>query len=69
MVHSELSRGGCVTAYDNIALPHYLVHLPNQNDLVLDIEVEEDMNQRLNSGYLDGDGYNARDFDDTMIKV
>ena len=44
MVHSELSRGGCVTAYDNIALPHYLVHLPNQNDLVLDIEVEEDMN-------------------------
>ena len=34
-VWSELSRGGYVAAYDEVALPNYLVHFPSQNDVII----------------------------------
>ena len=39
MVHSEIFHGGYVTADDDMILPNYLVHLPSQNDLIVDIGV------------------------------
>ena len=52
-----------------MALPNYLVHLQNQNNITAEIDVEEELNERVNSGDLDDDGDNARDFDDTMREV
>ena len=65
-VHSELSRDGYVTTYDVVALPNYLVHLPSLDDVVVDIDVDEELNERGNCGdsYYGGD--DARDFGDTM---
>ena len=45
------------------------MHLPSQNDVVLDIDVEEEMNESGNGGDSDDDGYNAREFDDTTREV
>ena len=68
-VHSEISRGGYVTAYDELELPNFLVHLPSQNYVILDIDVEEELNERVNGGYFDDFGDNARYFDDKMREV
>ena len=43
-VHSEISCGGYVTAYDELVLPNFLVHLPSQNYVIMDIDVEEELN-------------------------
>ena len=51
-VHSEMSRGGYVTAYYKVALTNYLVHLPSQDYVRLDIDVEEELNERGNGGNL-----------------
>ena len=40
-LHSELYRSGYVTADEEVTLPNYLVHLPSQNDVIVDIYVEE----------------------------
>ena len=50
-------------------MPNYPVHLPGQNDSIVCIDVEEELNERVNIGDLDGDGGNARDFDDTMNEI
>ena len=49
-----------------MALPNYLVHLQNQNNITAEIDVEEELNERVNSGDLDGGGDDARYFYDTM---
>ena len=38
-VFSEPSRDGYATADVEVALPNYLVHLPSQNDSIVDIDV------------------------------
>ena len=55
--------------YATKAIPSYRVHLPSNNGVVLDIDVEEELNERGNYG--DSDDYNndARDFDDTRREV
>ena len=55
-VHSEISRGGYVTAYDEAALTNYLVQLPSQNDIIVYIDVEEELDDRGNGGNSDDDG-------------
>ena len=52
-VHSEISRGGYVTAYDELALPNLLVQLQSHNCVIMDIDVEEELNERVNGGDLD----------------
>ena len=39
-VRSGISHGGYVTADDKVAPPNYLVHLPINNELIMDINVE-----------------------------
>ena len=69
-VRSEISRGGQVTADDEVALPNYLVHLQSQNDFIMEMDVDQELNQRGNCGDSDDDnGDYARDFDDTMRGV
>ena len=34
-VYSDLSRGGYVTADDEVSLPNHLVQLPSQNDVTI----------------------------------
>ena len=67
--HSVLSRGGYITEYEYVALPNYLVHLQNQNGIIVDIDVDEELNERVDGGDLDDDGDNVRKFDDTMSEV
>ena len=50
-------------------LPNFLVHLPSQNYFIMDIDVKEELNERVNGGYLDDVGDNARYFDNTMREV
>ena len=68
-VNSELSLCFYVTADDEVAMNNYLVHLPSQNDVIVDIDVNKEMNKRVNGRYFDVDGKDARDFDDTMWEV
>ena len=65
-IRSELSCGGYFTAYDKVALPNYLLHLPSHNDVIMDIDIKEELNGRGNGGDLDYDGENTIDFDDKM---
>ena len=58
-----------VTSDDKVKLPNYLVHLPSQNDVIMEIGVEEGLNEGRNGGYLDDDGDNVRDFKDTIREV
>ena len=39
-VFFETSRGGYVAADDEVSLTNYLVHLPNHNGVIVDIDVE-----------------------------
>ena len=50
-------------------LLNYLVHLPHQNNFMVEIYVEEELNERVNGRDSDDDGDDARDFDDTMREV
>ena len=69
-VRSDISRGGQVSADDEVALPNYLVHLQSQNDFIMEMDVDQELNQRGNCGDSDDDnGDYARDFDDTMREV
>ena len=68
-VLSGISGCGYVSADDNVSLPNYLVHLPSQNDSILEIDVEEDLNERVNDVNSGGDCYYAQDFGDTMREV
>ena len=56
-VFSEIYCGGYFTADDKVAHPKYLVHLPSQNDVIVDIDFYEGLNERVNSGDSDDDGY------------
>ena len=38
-VFSETSRGGYVAADDEVSLPNYLVHLPSQNGVIVEIGI------------------------------
>ena len=58
MVHSEVFCGGYVTADDKGAVHNYLMHLPSHDDFIVDIDVEEELNERGNVGVSDDDGYN-----------
>ena len=40
----ELSCGGYATSDDDVALNNYLVHLPSQNEVIMEIDVEEELN-------------------------
>ena len=66
MIHSVISHVVYVTADDEVSLPNNLVHLPTQNDVILDIDAEEELNSKVNGGDLYEHGENVRDFDDTM---
>ena len=59
-VHSEISHGGYVTSDDEVAFTNYLVHLLSHNYVIVKIDVEEELNERLNGGDSDDDGDNAR---------
>ena len=39
-VHSEISRGGYVTSDEKLELSNYLVNLPSQNDVRMEMDVE-----------------------------
>ena len=52
-----------------MVLPNYLVNLPSQNDVIMEIYVEEELNERGNGGDFDDDGDDTRDFDGIMRKV
>ena len=52
-----------------MALTNYLVHLPSKNYVIMNIDVDEELNERVNGGELDGVGDNARYFDDIMRGV
>ena len=39
-----------------MALTNYLVHTPSQNYVIININVDEEMNERRNGGDLDDDG-------------
>ena len=39
-VRSDISRGGYVTSDDKLELSNYLVHLPSQNDVIMEMDVE-----------------------------
>ena len=43
---SEISCGNYVTAYENMALPKYLMQISSQNDLIMEMDVEEELNER-----------------------
>ena len=68
-VHSELSRGYCVTVDYKVALTIYLVHLPSHNYFMVEFDVEEKLNESGNGGGLDDDCDGTRDFDNTLRKV
>ena len=55
----DLPCSGYVTLDDNMAIPNYLVYLLNENDFIMEIDVEEELNEQVNGGDLDGDGDNA----------
>ena len=50
-VHYEQSHGSYVTEYDKVALTNYLVHIPNQNYVIVHIDVGGELNKRVNGGY------------------
>ena len=52
-----------------MALPNYLVQLPSHNDVIVDIGVEEELNDRVNGGDSDDDGEYAIYFDYKMREV
>ena len=68
-VHSELSHGGYATAEDKVEMPNYLVQLQRQNNIIVDIDVQEELNQRGNGEDSDNVGDNARDSEDTMREI
>ena len=69
MANSELSQGGYVTAYDKLEMPNYMVYLPSKIDFIVDIDVEEEINNRVNGGDSDDCGGDARYFDNTTREV
>ena len=60
MVHYEISHGGYVIADDRLALPNYLVHVSSQDYFIVDIDMEEELNERGNGEDSGDDSYNAR---------
>ena len=65
-VQHEISHGGYVTSDEKVALPNYLVHVPSQNDVIIEIYLYEELNVRVNCGNLDDDGDYVRYFEDMM---
>ena len=43
-----------------MVLTNYLVHITSHNDVIMEIDLEEELNKRVNYGDLDDDGDNAR---------
>ena len=68
-VRSEIYCGGYVTTVDEVELTNYLVHLPSHNDFIMNINVQEELNDRGNFGHSGDDGDDARDFNNTMREL
>ena len=68
-VHYEISCGGYVTAYDELALPNFLVNPPSHNYVIMEIDVEDELNDMVSRGYLHDGGYNVRYSDNTIREV
>ena len=66
---SEISCGNYVTAYENMALPKYLMQISSQNDLIMEMDVEEELNEMENGGDSDDSDDDAREFGDTIREV
>ena len=49
-VRYEISRGSSITADDKVAFTNYLVHLPIQNYIIVEIDVDEQLSERRNFG-------------------
>ena len=45
------------------------MRLPIQNGVIVDIDVEEELSDKINGGDLDDDDENSRDFDNTMREL
>ena len=67
--HYNQSRVGYVTSNDDVALSNYLVKIPSHTDVILDIDVEEELNDRVNGEDSDDDGDDAIDLENTMREV
>ena len=49
-VRYELYHGGYVTEDYEVALIKYLVHLSSQKDVIMEMDMEEELNERVNGG-------------------
>ena len=45
------------------------MHLPRKNDVIMEIDMEEELNERVNGGDYDDDDDYARYFNNTMREV
>ena len=68
-VFSYPSHGGYVTSDDQVALSKKLVQLLSHNGVIVDIDVEEEMNERGDDRNQDGDGDDSQYFDESMREV
>ena len=62
-VFSEISCGGYITADYEVSLTNYLVQTPIHNDVMVDIDLEEELNERGNGGNSDYGGDDVQYFD------
>ena len=58
-VFSEPSCGAYVTEDDEVALPKCLVHLPSKIGSMVDIDLQQELKQRVNGGNSDYYGDDA----------
>ena len=52
-----------------MALTNYLVQLPIYNEVIVEIDVEKELNERVRVGDSNDDGENVREFDNTRREV
>ena len=45
-VRYEISHSGYVTTDEDMELPNYLVHSPSNNDVITEMDVEEELDER-----------------------
>ena len=65
-VFFQLYYVGYITEDYKVPLPSYLLNFPFQNDAILEIDDQEELNDRENGGYSYEDGDYAQFFDNTM---
>ena len=52
-----------------MALTNYLVQLPIYNEVIVEIDAEKELNERVRVGDSNDDGENVREFDNTRREV